>query len=244
VVAAIAVGGTILLIGLLAALIGSKAGEVAQALAGIVGGLLGGAFASYAAYIGVKTTLEGQATIESDKRAAELASIRVALHTEAGMIGLQCLIEFLSWYESLKPPGQIKNPRTATFPPLTIYRSVSNQIGSLTPEECVPLIGFAGALHDVSVVAQDMVSKQGQSVDDRKTMAILLSHACGHVADFLESDRALVPAGSHGLCFSCSRWHLHGRGSARGESASSPWRPKAIAQRSRAKWLRRSRPSL
>ena len=121
-----------LLCGFFAALMGSKSGEVAAALGGFIGGLIGGALAAFAAYVGVKTTLEGEAASDAERRAQEIAAIRLALHTEVGMIALVCVREFEDWRRVLGNPGAQKDPRTAYLPPLTVYNSVCSNIGRLT----------------------------------------------------------------------------------------------------------------
>jgi hypothetical protein len=177
--------GALILCFFVVALLGSKAGEVAAALGGLIGGLIGGALAAYAAYVGVKTTLEGQASSDKERRAKENAAIRLALHTEVRMIAFQCLAEFGSWRAILSAPGAQKDPRTALLPPLTIYNSVSSKIGRLSREEIVPLIGFAGSLHDVRTVAARMAQQTTtQTNNDQQTIALLLSNACGNAAKF------------------------------------------------------------
>jgi hypothetical protein len=142
--------GVPLLCAFFAALMGSWAarswGEVSGALGSFIGGLIGGALAAYAAYLGVKTTLEGQAARDAERRAQELAAIRLALHTEVGMIALVCVRELEDWLRVLHSPGVQKDPRTARLPPLTVYNSVCGNIGRLTRDEIVPLIGFAGTV--------------------------------------------------------------------------------------------------
>jgi hypothetical protein len=101
-----------LLCGFFAALMGSTSGEVAAALGGFIGGLIGGALAAFAAYVGIKTTLEGQAATDAERRAQEIAAIRLALHTEVGMIARVCLREFEDWQQILAQSGQ-KELRTA-----------------------------------------------------------------------------------------------------------------------------------
>jgi len=169
-----------------AALMGSKSsGEVSTALGSFIGGLVGGALAAYAAFVAVKTTLEAQAIADANRRAHEIAAIRLALHTEVGMIATVCIREFEDW-RALRS-GAEKNPSTARLPPLSIYNSVCGNVGRLTRAEIVPLIKFAGTLHDIEIVAAKMaVQSTTQSANDQKTIALLLSSACGYAAEFCE----------------------------------------------------------
>jgi hypothetical protein len=138
------------------------------------------------AYVGVKTTLEGQAASDAERRAQEIAAIRLALHTEIGMIALICVRELEEW-RALRSGAQ-KDPRTARLPPLTIYNSVCGNVGRLTREEIVPLIKFASTLHDIETVAAKMaVQSTIQTAHDQQTIALLLSNACGYAAEFYEA---------------------------------------------------------
>jgi hypothetical protein len=119
-------------------------------------------------------------------RAAELAGIRQALHTEVGMVAMQCLIELDGWLKAAPPPA-VKNPRTARLPSLTILEATAGKIGLLTRDEIVHLIGFAGTLHDISVAVEDMIDRQLQGAENRQTLTVLLSNACGNAAKFLEA---------------------------------------------------------
>lgn len=183
--------GVIALIAFLYNLIGATPGEATAAWGAIIASLIGGAIAGYAAYLGVRTTIEGQAKTEKEKFAAELLSIRTALHTEVAMIGMQCLLEYRAWYEAFTK-NQSKSPRTARLPTLIVYRSVTAKIGLLRREEIMPLIGFDGTLHDAHVVAAGM-NPDLTTIADRKTLAVLFSHACRNAADFLDAVRD-IPA--------------------------------------------------
>jgi hypothetical protein len=185
--------GAVLFCALFAALLGSSAGEIAQALGGIVGALIGGSLAAFAAYTGVKTTIEGQEATEARRLSDEVKGIRRALHTEVGMIGLQCLYECRAWNKYV---GSIydKELRTAKLPPLTIYNSVSPRTGLLAREEIVPLIGLSGTLHDINMVIQAAEikvyydsAKPITSQNERKTLALLFANACVQAANFLTS---------------------------------------------------------
>jgi hypothetical protein len=72
------------------------------------------------------------------------------------------------------------------LPPLTIYKGNAGKIGLLTRNEIVPLIGFSGTLHDISVVVDEMIQRGLQGLETRETLEVLLSNACGKAADFLE----------------------------------------------------------
>jgi hypothetical protein len=141
---------------------------------------------SRAAYVGVKTTLEGQASKDDERRAQELAAIRRALHTEVGLIANVCIHELRHWQRILHVVGQ-KDPRTAFFPPLTIYHPVSGNIGRLTRGKIVSLISFAGTLHDIEIVATRIDKNTIQAKHDQETIALLLSNACGSAAEFYEA---------------------------------------------------------
>src|ERR1700694_2120106 len=97
-----------------------------------IGSLIAGAFTAYGAYISVRETLKGQSDIEGQKRDEDLAAVRLALHTEVGMVALQCLLEFKDWSEVLKHPGQHKDLHTAYLPPLKIYDENAHYIGRLS----------------------------------------------------------------------------------------------------------------
>ena len=120
------------------------------------------------------------------RRAADLAGLRLALHTEVGAIGLQCLFELKSW-QRLEPPPAKRTLITARFPRLVIYEANANRIGLLTRDEIMGLIGFFGTLQDISVVVLDMETRQIQGADERERIETLLSNACGSAADFLDS---------------------------------------------------------
>src|SRR5437879_3973944 len=98
----------------------------AEAWATIIGSLLasvvGGLIASLSAYIGVRATLRGQEKIEKARWQEELAAMRLALRTEVGLIGFQCLLEYKSWLQVMNQPV-LKHPRTAILPPLAVYSS-------------------------------------------------------------------------------------------------------------------------
>jgi hypothetical protein len=51
----------------------------------------------------------------------------------------------------------------------------------------VSLIGFSGTLHDISVVVEDMDRRAAHGSDDRQTLQMLFSNACGNAANFLEA---------------------------------------------------------
>jgi hypothetical protein len=155
-----------------------------QAIAAIAQGLL--TVVALAIAIGVPMWQQRRVRQDGKKnRADELAGLRHALHTEVGMVGLQCLIELYSWLK-VERPTAVKNPRTARLPPLTIYNANAAKIGLLTRAEIVPLVGFSGTLHDIFAVADDMTLRGLQGPEARETLQILLSDACGNVADFLE----------------------------------------------------------
>lgn len=170
-----------------AALLAANAGEAAAALGGVAGGVFGGALAAYAAYVSVKSTLEGQARNDDERRAQELAAIRLALHTEVGIIANVCFSELRDWQRILPVVGQQKDPRN--IPPLTIYHSVSGNIGRLTRGEIVSLISFAGTLYKIEVVAKRIDENVIQAKSNQETIALLLSDACGEAADFYEAVR-------------------------------------------------------
>jgi hypothetical protein len=123
---------------------------------------------------------------DARSRAEELSNLRHALHTEVGTIATQCHAELWTWL-SAPPPPAIKNLRTSRLPPLAIYQANLTKIGLLTRDEIVQLIGFSGTLHDIAMVVDDMAQRQAQGPDERKTIELLLSNACGHAADFLEA---------------------------------------------------------
>jgi len=160
-------------------------GEVAAAL----GGLIGGAIAALAAFVGVKTTLEGQAASDAERRDRAIAAVRLALHTEVGMIALVCIKEFEDWRDLRS--GAQKDPRTARLPPLTIYNSVCSNVGQLTREEIVPLIKLASTLHNIEIVAGRLAAQgTSQTRHEQQTIAMHLFDACHYAADFCEA----VPA--------------------------------------------------
>ncbi len=174
----------------------TPAGEVSAALGSFIGGLIGGALAAYAAFVGVKTPLEGQAAGEAERRAQEIAAIRLALHTEVGMIALVCIREFEDW-RALHSGAQ-KDPRTARLPPLTIYNSICDNVGRLTRREIVSPIRFAGTLRDIETVATKMAAQStGQTAHDQHTIALLLSNACGYAAEFYEAVPGIPDAHLH-----------------------------------------------
>jgi hypothetical protein len=120
------------------------------------------------------------------RRTDRMAGLRHALHTEIGMAGFQCRKELDSWLKAELSPAQ-KNPRTARLAPLRIYEANAGAIGLLTREEIVPLVGFSGTLHDISVVVEDMIRRGSQDPKEYQTLQLLLSNACGAAADFLEA---------------------------------------------------------
>ena len=120
------------------------------------------------------------------RRAVDLAGLRLALHTEVGAIGLQCLIELNSWAKAAASPAP-KNLRTAKLPRLVIYEANASKIGLLTRGEIMGLISFSGMLYDISVVIADMGLRSVQGPDDLRVLQALLSNACGATGDFLEA---------------------------------------------------------
>jgi hypothetical protein len=145
-----------------ASLMGSKSGEVASAIGGVIGGLFGGALAAYAAFVGVKTTLEGQASKDDERRAQKIAAIRRALYTEVAIVAGFCARELGD------NPGK-------SAPPLTIYCSLSGEIGLLTSKEIVHLIRFANILQDVHT-----------GLSSARTPKVL-GEACDHAICFLKA---------------------------------------------------------
>jgi hypothetical protein len=81
---------------------------------------------------------------DNERRENENAAIRLAFHTEVGMVALQCLRELEGWRAVLLSPGVQKDVRSAVMPPLTIYNSVSSNIGILSRDEIVSLVGSRG----------------------------------------------------------------------------------------------------
>jgi hypothetical protein len=173
--------GVFLIIGFVMALIGSNPGEIAAALGALIGGIAAGT----AAYVGVRTTINEQAKTDAETKAAELAGIRLALHTEVSAIGLQCHIELASRRAS----GPARSPVvTARLPRLIVYEANANKIGLLTREEILALIGFSGTLHDIVSHVDDMSRLEPfPGPDARQALMVLLSNACGLAADFLEA---------------------------------------------------------
>jgi hypothetical protein len=111
------------------------------------------------------------------------------------MIALVCIKEFEDWRRLLNKYGAQKDPRTARLPPLTIYNSVCSNVGRLTRAEIVPLIKFAGTLHDIEIIATKMaVQSTAQTAHDQQTIALLLSNVCGYAAEFYESVPGLPDA--------------------------------------------------
>jgi type II secretory pathway pseudopilin PulG len=141
-----------------------------QALAAIVQGIL--TILALMAAIGIPLWQQWRGRVEDRaSRAAELAGLRHALHTEVGAIGLQCLIELDTWTKAPAPAAP-KNLRTAKLPHLTIYEANASRIGLLARNEIIGLIGFSGTLHDLSIVVEDMERRQAQGPDDRQTLRI------------------------------------------------------------------------
>jgi hypothetical protein len=155
-----------------------------QAITAIAQGLL--TVIALAVALGVPWWQQKQIRGEDKRRQKdELAGLRHALHTEVGMAARQCLVELEHWLQGdarLVP----KNPRTARFPPLTIYRANADKIGLLTRNEIVHLMGFAGTMHDISVVADDMMQREFRGPEHREVIELLLSNACGSAARFFE----------------------------------------------------------
>jgi hypothetical protein len=104
------------------------------------------------------------------------------------MVAEQCFLELKSWLDAPPPPAY-KNPRTARMPPLMILQANAGKVGMLTRDEVVHLIRFSGALHDLSVVVNDMSDRQLNGLENREVLEILLSNACKYAADFF----AVVP---------------------------------------------------
>lgn len=152
-----------------------------------IGAVVGGLFAALSAYIGVRTTLTGQEKTENVRRRDELAVIRLARHTEVSMIGFQLLVEYRDWLGILKLDKCQKNSRTAFLPPLTIYEAMAENIGRLSRDEIVALIGFAGTVSDIGIVGRDLAARDAQSVDDQSRLVLLLSSACGKAAECLSA---------------------------------------------------------
>ncbi len=172
-------------------------------IGGGIGALVGGALAAYAAYISVKTTLKGQEKSDALKLSNEIAGIRRALHTEVGMIGLQCMHECKDWQSSISPRMAPKSTRTAKMPPLTIYNSISPRIGLLTREEIVPLISFSGTIHDAQMVVQSIDNRGTHPNDeDKRLLAFLFSNTCLHAANFLDSVKDIPPCESDAVFIS------------------------------------------
>ncbi len=160
----------------------SKSGEVAQA----VGNVLGGALGAIAAIVAVRVTFANQAQLEQQRRENELASIRLALRTEVAMLAAQCLRELADW-QDIRRRGGTKDARTALLPPLEVYAAMAGQLGRLTRDEIVHLIGFASTLADLRIVAQTVMEKQNQNPDDQDTVITIVSNACCNAAACLRA---------------------------------------------------------
>jgi uncharacterized protein (UPF0332 family) len=119
-----------------------------QAIAAIAQGVL--TILALIAAIGIPWWQLRQGRAEERKRReAELVGLRQGLHTEVGVVALQCLAERQSWIKATATAAT-KNVRTAKLPRLTIYEANCNRIGLLTRNEISSLIGFSSTLHDIS----------------------------------------------------------------------------------------------
>ena len=156
-----------------------------QAVAAIAQGIL--TFVALMTAIGVPWWQQQQERAEGRKRqAGELAGLRQGLYTEVGVVALQCLIELDGWTKAAATSTP-KSVRTAKLPQLTIYEANASRVGLLTRNEIVSLIGFAGTLHDISVVVEDVNGRASHRPDESQTLQVLFSNACGNAANFLES---------------------------------------------------------
>jgi hypothetical protein len=139
------------------------------------------------------------------EKADELASVRLALHTEVGIVGRECLHLGCLLHDDGGDPAQ-KNLRSLRMPPLTIFRANAGKVGQLTRDEIVHLIGFSATLFDMSVVANDLMGREMKGPRIREDVDMLQgmwSRACRHAAEFLaavpdipdaEKDQAFIAA--------------------------------------------------
>jgi hypothetical protein len=123
-------------------------------------------------------------TAEQSAKAAELASLRLALHSEVKMVACQCL----SLGDLLSADLRQENVQLLRLPPLTIFQANAGKIGLLTHDEIVHLVGFSGELFNLSVLANSMLEREmkGPGIrEDSLNLKKIRSRACGHAAEFL-----------------------------------------------------------
>jgi len=192
--------------------------DMAGALGNVVGGILGGVLAAFAAYLGVKETLERQRAADDKTSADELNAVRTALHTEIAMLAKQCAHEVDDWLDAAQR-DIAKDPRTAMLPPLRAYHGLVNQLGRLTRAEAVTLIGFSGSLDDSKVFAEGLSRKNFVVPEDKKMLALIFSNACGHAAGFLEAVPTMPKSDADLKFIERLKWAFSIMGAERGDRA-------------------------
>jgi hypothetical protein len=113
---------------------------------------------------------------EQKTKALELASLRLALHSEVGATGRQCI--------RLSVTGQIQR----SLPPLTILQANAGKIGLLTREEVLNLVGLSSVLFDMSVFVNDETERLRIYPAGKLNVSKwrwLCAEACRHAAEFL-----------------------------------------------------------
>jgi hypothetical protein len=153
-----------------------------ESWAAILSALLGASIAGSFSWLGVRLTLRGERKNTDSRRSEELRAIRLALYMEIGTVAQQCLIEFRSRTRS---HSRVVGPAySLMLPPLTVYEAVAAKVGQLSRDEIIAIIGFAGCLWDIGVLAQ---ASQSEAPPFPGTLTQVLSNACGLAADCLTS---------------------------------------------------------
>jgi hypothetical protein len=135
-------------------------------------------------------------TAEQSAKAAELASLRLALHIEVKMVARQCLL----LKDLLIGDLRQENVQLLRLPPLAIFQANAGKIGLLTHDEIVRLVGLAGELFNLSVLANSLLERKmtGPGIrEDSLELDKIRSRACGHAAEFL----ATVPDANQDQAF-------------------------------------------
>lgn len=133
--------------------------------------------------------------LDGERTARELQHLRTALREEVLQISMQSLKAYEFWVN-----GEIDSARSLYLPSPFILVSNAAQIGRLSREEIVPLVGFAGSIADIRTFSENLEGYVASEEFQRGIKQIsnsarisgdgLLRSICRNAAQFLRATPA------------------------------------------------------
>jgi hypothetical protein len=96
------------------------------------------------------------------------------------MISHQCRLTLTSLRQDI-----LLSIRSGILPPLTIFEANANQIGLLSRDEIVNIIGFSAGLADLRYLVARISQTNRVELDDRQLVITMLANSCRSAATFL-----------------------------------------------------------